>query len=186
VCLLIHPIVTLHALAQGTVDRTGSFEALPLVLKVGQEVKVSREGERATRGKVVSISGDQLVIARRQYPFPYFRPRVERTFTKELISGIDLVDSNWNGVVIGAAGAVGFNAAWIESDCSPSCDDNFGKGGRWVLGSLLFVPIGMALGGLIDSLITKPVYGSRSGTPHVSVVPQFERGRKGIAAEFRF
>ena len=163
-CLLIHPIGTLPALAQGagTVDQAGSFEALPLVLQVGQEVKVSTGSERATGGRVVSLSGDQLVVARRQYPFPYFRPRVERTFTKELVSGIDLVDSNWNGAVIGAVGAVGFNAAWIESNCSPSCDDNFGKAGRWVLGSLLFVPIGVALGGLVDSLITKPIYKDRS------------------------
>ena len=41
-----------------------SFAALQPVLNVGQEVQVRTEAGQATQGRVVSISADQLVIAR--------------------------------------------------------------------------------------------------------------------------
>ena len=73
------------------------------LLNVGQEIKVKEEAGRSVRGKVVSISSSQLVVARRQFPFPYFRLRKEEVFTEDVVKSVDSVDSVWNGAVIGAA-----------------------------------------------------------------------------------
>lgn len=188
--------------AQGLPDRTTStedgkagqqratfanaFEALPQVLETGQEVKIRGDGRRATRGRVVSIAGDQLVIARRQYPFPYFRPRKEEAFTKAVVRNIDVVDPSWNGATLGAAAAIGFLAVSIERDCSPSCNDNFGRPGRWVLGSVMLVPLGTAAGGLIDSLMNRRVYEGEPQKPRVTISPALGRTGVGLSLSIPF
>jgi hypothetical protein len=163
-----------------------SFEVLPQVIKTGQEVKVRADIGRATQGKVVSITGDQVAIARRQYPFPYFRPRKEQVFAKDVVRSIDVVDSSWNGAVLGAGAAIGFLAVSIELDCSPSCDDNFGRPGRWVLGSVMLVPLGTAAGGLIDSLLNRRVYEKEPQRPRITIVPVLGRNGVGVMAQVRF
>jgi hypothetical protein len=135
-----------------------SFEALPIVLKVGQVVKVRDEMGGATRGKVVSISDAELVVARLHNPFGLFRPREKRAFTKELVRSIANVDSGWNGGLIGAAAGAGLLAALIQIECSPSCDDNFGRRGRWEVGKFLFIPIGLSIGWGLDEMINQPIY----------------------------
>ena len=159
-----------------------SFEALPHVIKTGQEVKVRGDGRRATKGSVVSVTGDQLVIARRQYPFPNFRPRKDEAFSKDVVQSIDVVDSSWNGALMGAAAGVGFLAATIELGCSATCDNV----GSWVIGGLIFVPLGTAAGGLVDSLRNRRVYERAPERSRVTIVPALGRSGVAIVAHVHF
>jgi len=86
---------------------TASFEALPALLTPGQKVNVRNTAGRATRGKVVSISDNQLVIARRRGPFAFFRRPEDVTFAVDVVGKIDIVDSTWDGAAIGTAAAIG-------------------------------------------------------------------------------
>lgn len=200
--LLLGTVLTPAALAQDGDGQTGgvgkpqeaararalpnSFEALPLVLKVGQELKVRDATGRATRGKVVSISDDELVVARLQNPFGFFRPRAKQAFARELVQSIAHVDSGWNGGLIGAAAGAGLLAALIQIECSPSCDDNFGRRGRWEVGKFLFVPVGLGIGWGLDEMINRPVYERQPQTPRVTIAPWLERDRKGVMAHVQF
>jgi hypothetical protein len=187
--LLMNAIVPAAALAQGVpAQRTivSSFEALPAVVKVGQEVRVKDLTGDTTSGKLVSVSEQQLVVARRQYPFPYFRPRKEVALAGQNVRRVDAVDSAWNGALIGAAAMVGFLAVTIAADCSPACDDNFGVPGRWALGSLMLIPLGAAFGGLIDSLINRTVYQGQAGPSQITIAPLLQRDARGAVVQLRF
>jgi hypothetical protein len=192
--LLLSTVITPAALAQDTARQTSavgktqkpagsrepsnSFEALPLVLKVGQEVKVRDEAGQTTRGKVVSVSDTQLVVSRKRF----LRSRVERIFARDLTRRIDIVDSAWNGAVVGGAVAVGLVATGIKFGCTASCD----KAGSWFLGIATLVPIGVGAGGAIDSQINKTIYDSRSQRSRVGIAPWIERNRKGVVLQVRF
>jgi hypothetical protein len=185
--LLLSALVTSSALAQDVNAAPGPFEALPLVLKVGRTIKVRDHAGRATRGKLVSISADHLVVARRQYPFPYFRPRDERTLAKDAVRSIEIVDSWWNGALIGALVGAGVLAASIEFQCSSSSAcDNFGRRRRWEVGKYLFIPAGAFLGCQLDGLINRTIYEDRPGAPKITLVPWFERDAKGVLLHVRF
>ena len=192
--LLLSPVITPAALAQDTARQAGavgetqkpagsrepsnSFEALPLVLKVGQEVKVRDEAGHTTQGKVVSLSDTQLVVSRKRF----LRSRVERIFARDLTRRIDIVDSAWNGAVVGGAVAMGVVATGIKFGCTASCD----KIGSWFLGIATLGPIGVGAGSAIDSLINKTIYNSGSQKSRVGIAPWIERDRKGVVLQVRF
>jgi len=75
------------------------------------------------RGKVVSISDSELVVARRQYPFPYFRSRKEQVFAKDAVEGVDAVDSAWDGALLGMAAGAPFliHSLLQGDDCGNQC-----------------------------------------------------------------
>ena len=195
--LLLSNAITPAAFAQGSDAQTGavgetqtrarsvavpsSFEALPLVLKVGQEVRVRVDTGRAIRGKVVSITDARLVIARRQNPFPYFRPRKEQAFAKDIVQRVDVVDSALNGALLGAAAGVGLTAV-VASGASDSVD----AAGSWMLFGPLFGVAGAAAGGLIDVLMSKTIYEREPRTPTVALAPMLGRGRRGVMAQVHF
>ena len=187
--VLMNVVVPAAALAQAVpAQRTivSSFEALPAVVKVGQEVRVKDVTGGTTRGRLVSLSEQQLVVARRQYPFPYFRPREEVALAGQNVRRVDAVDSTWNGAIIGSAAAVGFLAVTVAADCSPACDDNFGEPGRWVLGSLMLIPLGAGLGALIDSLMNRTVYQGQADASRIIVAPLVEGDARGAVIHVLF
>jgi hypothetical protein len=139
---------------------------------------------RAARGKVVSISDQEIVIARLQNPFGFFRPRAKQAFDKGRVRSIAHVDSGWNGGLIGAGAGAGLLAALIEIKCSSSCDDNFGRRGHWAVGTILFIPIGLSIGWGLDEMINRPIFESQ--TARVTVAPWLETGVKGVVARVRF
>jgi hypothetical protein len=176
--LLVGGVVSQPAAGQDVGDQTNSFETLRLVLDVGQEVKVRDETGHATEGKVVSITESQLVISRKRF----LRSRVERAFARDLTRRIDIVDSRWNGAVLGGAAAVGVVAAGIKFGCTASCD----RTGSWFLGIATLVPIGIGVGAAIDSLIKKTVYEGGPQTSRAIIAPWIERDRKGVLARVFF
>ena len=163
---------------------SNSFEALPRILKVGQEVKVRDETGRTTLGTVVSISDNQIVVARPRI----FRSPVEQAFAKEEVRRIDIMDSTADGTVIGAAAGFGL-AASLAVGCSRSysCKNgNFGVLGGFIVSSALFVPVGVGISYSIDSAVNKTIYERPFQTPRVTVVPFLGRNAVGLLAHVQF
>jgi len=163
---------------QDVAARTQSFETLPLVLAVGQEVQVRDETGHLMHGKVVSITNSQLVISRK----PFLRPRVQQGFGRDIIRRIDLVDSRENGALLGGAAAVGLVATGIKFGCTATCE----RTGSWFIGIATLVPIGIGVGAAIDSLINRTVYEGGSQKSRAVVAPWIEWDRKGVLARVFF
>lgn len=176
------PHISANRLLRGRPAPT-SFEALPSLLERGHEVIVTDEAGRNTKGRISSISSSRLVLVRRRFRFS--RPEA-RGFARDSVTTIQIVDSTWNGAVLGAAAGVGFLAALIESECSPTCDDNFGRPGRWMLGGLFYLPIAAGLGSGIDSMINESIYERQNQTRRVTISPVVRRARKGVVVQIRF
>ena len=159
-----------------------SFDAVPIILEQGHEVIVTDAGGLSMRGRVSSISTSELVLIRKRFPFS----RLEaRRLAEESITTIRIVDPTRNGALLGAGVAVGVLAALIERACTPACDDNFGRAGRWIIQSALFVPIGWSVGRVIDSSINEPIY-ERPQKHQVIVSPLIQGDRKGLVVQFSF
>lgn len=160
-----------------------SFEELQSLLGRGHEVIVTDEAGQSTRGHISSLSSTQLVIVRKRFRFS--RPQA-REFDGDSVRTIRIVDSTWNGGLLGAAAAAGVLAALIEGECSAGCDDNFGRPGRWIVRGFLFVPIGIGLGTTIDSRINTPIYERQKGISRVTVFPTFLGARKSVLVQVHF
>jgi hypothetical protein len=142
----------------GKQSATASFDALHAILETGSEVVVRDPAGRKTRGRVSSISDDQIVI----------------------------VDSTWNGTFIGAAVGVGLAAGISRWEASAVPNSNNLKGlGTLVFGGLSIV-VSSAVGHLIDLSMNAPVYERPSQTPRVSLVPLLGRERIGLMARVHF
>lgn len=169
------------ALAQTAGSQDSSRDASRRVLDVGQEVRVRDDTGRSTRGRVVAISHDQLVIGNvvvRRWSNLWNKPRrEERAIGVASITRIDTVDSNWNGTWVGAAAGVGVMAFLKKTSLF---SDNTGQG---VI--LLGVPVVIStalLGGLIDSLNVRPIYERSPQTPRFLVAPMLGPGAIGVSA----
>jgi len=171
--------------AFGQSDEVEPLPTWPPMVVADQEVRIRSEQGRGVAGRVVRVDDDLLTIRYRPRLFRPFREPIEQTFDRDGIRAIDLVDSTWNGAAIGAAGAIAFTAIAIHKDCTPSCDDNFGKGGRWVMGALSFVLPATAVGALLDGALNRRIY-EAGPARSVRVVPTLGRGRKGVVAAVAF
>src|SRR5262245_29201794 len=84
-------------------DTSGPVAATPeqaLSPHIGDSIRLHAAG-RSIKGRLVSVSDAGLVVAQERYPFPQFRARVEETVAADQIARVDLVDSNWNGELLG-------------------------------------------------------------------------------------
>ena len=109
----------------------------------------------------------------------------ERIFTPDSVTRVDIVDSYWNGALIGAA--IGSILAfgiyrWEDSE---RADSNLK--GIYTLGfgtaSILF-SIGSS--GLVDGLSNRPIYERPSPASRVTVAPLIGRGQRGLVARVSF
>ena len=165
-----------------------SFDALHAILDTGCEVVVRDAAGRKTRGRVSSISDDQIVIFR-EGATPFLRlinPAVERRFPVDSVTRIDMVDSTWNGTFIGAAVGVGlaFGISRWEETAVPNSNNLKGLG-TLVFGGLSIV-VSSAVGHLIDLSMNAPIYERPSQTPRISFVPLLGRERIGLMARVHF
>jgi hypothetical protein len=165
-------------------EPSNSFETLPRIVKVGQEVIVKDETGQTTRGQIVSVSDNQLVVARRRF----FRSRVEQVFAKDAVRSLAIVDSTANGVVIGVAAALGL-ATTVAVGCSrsDSCTNgNFGVLGTFIVSSATFVPVGLGIGYATDLARNETIYERPSRAPRVTVAPLLGRNAVGLLAHVQF
>jgi len=167
---------------------TASFDALHAILETGYEVVVRDAAGRKTRGRVSSVSDDHIVIFQ-EGATPFLRiihPAAERRFPAESVTRIDIVDSTWNGTLIGAGVGVGlaFGISRWEERAVP--DSNSEKG----LGTLVFGGLGIvvssAVGHFIDLSMNAPIYERQSRTPKISIVPLLGGERIGLMAQVHF
>ncbi len=164
-----------------TQNETASFSMLPTFISVGSEVKVRHEGGRAVQGRVVSISRGELVIARRQFPFPYFRSRKEQVFAEDVVESVDAVDSVWNGALLGMAAGT----AVLIRQVQLADRRNQPPGFAVVLFGIPAVMAGAAFGAGIDGLLNQTIY-RRSQTPRITISPWLGRDQRGVMARVRF
>jgi hypothetical protein len=164
-----------------------SFDKLQPILEPGYEVVVW-DAWRKTRGRVSSISADQVVVYQRAASplLRLFNPPRDRLFPADSVTQIDIVDSTWNGALIGAAVApvlvFGIHR-WEETAVS---DSNSMKGIATVVFGGISAVLAIGIGQRIDSSINRPVYQRRRGIPPVTLTPWLEPTRRGVLARVRF
>ena len=153
-----------------------SYAAMPGAMLggiVGYLVDRSTHSWMSVTGKVVSISSDQLVIAR---PRAFFRSE-EWAFTEDVVRSIHIVDSDLNGILLGMApGMALMFLSCGQSDAGNLCG----------LVPMMVTGLGMMVGGAIDFFMTQPVYERRPHGSRVTVSPLLGRGQKGVVAHVRF
>jgi hypothetical protein len=164
-----------------------SFGELQPILEPGYEVVVWDATGHKTRGRVSSISRDQVVVYQRAASplLRLFIPPKERAFPADSVTRIDIVDSTWNGALIGAAIApvlvFGIHQ-WEETAVS---DSNSQKGLATVVFGGISAVLAIAIGQRIDLSVNQPVLRQR-GVPRVTLTPWLEPTRKGVLAWVRF
>jgi hypothetical protein len=154
-----------------------SFGALRSILEPGHEVQVADETGRATRGKVVSISSQRLVISRPRF----FWRAEELAFTTDRVSTIDIIDPIWNGALIGA----GIGVAATFATCQGKKYENRTFCFAFAGPAFLVVPA-IAVGALVDRSINDSIYERPSQGPRVTIAPSFGRGVMGVSAHVSF
>ncbi len=165
-----------------------SFEKLEPMLERGHEVVVWDAAGRKTRGRVSSISAEQVVVHQRAASplLRLFNTPTDRQFPADAVARIDIVDSTWNGALIGAAVApvlvFGIHR-WEEAAVS---DANSMKGMATVALGGLSAVLAIGIGQKIDASINQPVYQRRRGLPPVTLMPWLEPTRRGVLAQVRF
>jgi hypothetical protein len=177
-------LVAADAAAQAPVQ---SFADVQSTLRVGQKVIVTDDTGATTKGKVVSILGNQLTIDGTQAPrrslfarvfgWPGSYPQKRYALTEDSVRRIRKDDPTWNGGLIG--GAIG-GALGAASCAGDSSDD----------GTCVFGVIGLAVTGWIfgmwaDDSIHRTIYVSPRGAT-ITFAPLLDRKRVGVAASVRF
>ena len=128
---------------------TDSIDALTSILDPGHEVIVWDEAGRKTRGRASSVSGQEVVVTRRRRFFGSFRPPEELVFGADSITRVEIVDSVWEGGLIGAGAGAATYLAWLWN-CSAPTDCTY----AWGLAALFFGGVGSAIGSLVDYSLT--------------------------------
>jgi len=174
----------LLVMAQSTAT---SFEGLQAALTGGREVIVRDAEGRKTRGRVSSVSQDQLVIKKNTSAIlRLFGRSQERTFGADAVTRIEIVDSTWNGALVGAAVAP-FVVLAIHGVEEAAVSDTNNMKGIWtlVLGGMSVV-LCIEMGRAIDSRINDPIYERPLQKPQVAIGPLVGRGRVGVMARVSF
>jgi hypothetical protein len=222
--LLLSPVIAPAALAQNSapppvpppnrprvgVDQllnghpvTASFDELQAILDSGYEVVVTDDAGRVRRGRVASISRDQLVMASPvaagswEALLPLYPPldwgvvlkrRIfrspERVFVEGSVRRIDIVDSTRNGTAIGAAVGAGLVAGVYQWERRQP-DSNL-KGLLTFTAVLLGFPTSLRIGHVLDRAINESIYEREPRRPQVTVAPLLGRGAIGGSAHVRF
>lgn len=165
-----------------------SFDELLPILEPGYEVVVWDAAGRKARGRVSSIAGNQVTVYQ-QAASPLLRlfiPPKDRAFPADSVARIDIVDSTWNGALIGVAIApvlvYGIHR-WEEGAVSES---NSMKGMATVVFGGISAVLSIAIGQRIDLSINQPIFQRQRRIPQVTLAPWLEPTRKGVVARIRF
>jgi len=164
-----------------------SLGELQPILEPGYEVVVWDATGHKTRGRVSSTSRDQVVVYQRAASplLRLFIPPKHRAFPADSVTRIDIVDSTWNGALIGAAIApvlvFGIHR-WEETAVS---DTNSQKGLATVVFGGISAVLAIAIGQRIDLSVNQPVL-RQGGSPRITLTPWLEPTRKGVLVWVRF
>lgn len=175
-CLCIGALVTSTLIAADAAAQAPVhlFADLQSTLTIGQRVIVRGDDGRTTRGRVVSLVGDQLEIRRRR--FLRFREE-RRVFAESSVQRIELNDSTWNGAVIGLAAGLA-TGILIDRQCD-------GTGCVYPFATILFSTLGLSTGGIVDGFMNRTIYESRQKSG-VTFAPLIGPSGMGLAAHVHF
>jgi hypothetical protein len=179
-----------------------SFDSLPAVLKRGHEIVVTTTRGERRRGRVVSISPEQVVVAapvsageweaippmlgpllwevdagimlkRRLFP------AADRTFTEASVNRIDIVDPAGNGALLGGlAGTAIAGAVYLAERSAP---DSSLKGIYTFMAIVWGVPMSFRVGHVFDRAINRAIYlRPVPARPAVMLAPLVAPGVTGI------
>ena len=165
-----------------------SFDTLATVLQPGYEVVVEDESGQRRRGRVSSISHDGLTLAACPWNSSCGASRGlsysgEYAYTRTLVTRVEIVDSTWNGALIGAAisPALVYGLHRWELGVSGNPD---------AIGVFLLAPgivlVSMGVGAAIDLSINESIYERPSQAPRVTIAPLIGRHQKGLAVRVGF
>ena len=175
VCLL--GFLPMAAAAQSP---TGSFGALAVGLRPGQEVIVrGADGER-TKGRIAEISPAGLTLT---VPDGFDEER--QAFAAGSVASVHKTDPVWNGLFLGLGAGLAATELWVHDQCGGRGSDRECE----VIVSLVgwtALGIGGAVGGaLIDKFHNTLVYraGSRAV---VKVTPRVGLSRQAVAVSLSF
>lgn len=181
----------------------GSFAELQQFLDSGYEIVVTDEEGKTRRGRVASISGDDLVVAspvsagQWEALLPLYWPAdvgvvlkrrffrsQERRFSAASVRRIDIVDPAGRGTAIGAAVGAGLVAgAYLWERQQPASNL---KGLVTTLAIVWGVPVSLRMGHIIDRATNEPVYERQPRTRLVTVSPWVGPHVAGVVTQVRF
>ena len=156
-------------------DDMQSFAVLRSALKPGHNIWVRSLDGQVTRGKLVSVSDNELVLSRARW----FRPDEQRSFRADALEWVLREDSTWNGALIGTGIGVAATALLVSSS------DESERGWLVLWPGAEIVVLGAFVGGLIDALHNETVY-QRAAERRITLVPVAANHRFGMFASVRF
>ena len=165
-----------------------SFEEVSTILEPGYEVVVVDESGKKMFGRVSALSDDTVVLCRQRPRLAaLFRGAIEeRSFNAETVSRIDIVDSTWNGMVIGAAlaPAIVYGIHKWEEAAVP--DNNDLKGLLTIVLGGIGATAAIGIAYAIDRAVNQSIYERRLGAHAVTLIPWVESNRASILVQVRF
>lgn len=167
--------MVLIALEAGAQTPVQSFNDLPSVLRPRQRVIVRDDTGRTSRGTVTSLARDRLELEWRTWRFQ----RREQVFPEASVRSIAIIDSTWNGQLIGLG--VGVLGAWAMN---AQCNDDSCIASA-LAGVALLPAAGLFVGQAIDHSMNRVIYVSRRN-PNVTLGPFLTPIAGGVAARVRF
>jgi len=160
-----------------------SFGELQRVLKPGQSVVVTDTAGRQSKGTVTDVDASSLTV---DLSTKTYGPRRTFTFRDNTVTTIARRDSLFNGTLIGVGAGILAFKLFDRQIChgDPECSWN----AAIPVGVPIFLPLGAALGALMDRDIGNQVLYQASSTPRttVTLVPWVAGRRQGLALAMRF
>ena len=156
------------------------YDEVRLSCRPSYEVIVWDEAGRKTRGRVLLISSEEVVVMTEPRYFRPFRSPQEHPFRANDVTRVEIVDSTWKGTLIGAARAPALVYGIYRWEDSAVPDSNNMKGLATFVGGSLSTMAAILIGRAIDLSINESIYAQPSRVTHITVAPLIGRDRGGL------
>ena len=172
-------VAGLAAAAEVSAQERNTFTELESHVKPGQTLVLKDSAGQSVSGKLVSISGSEIVILRQRA----LRRDQEERFQAGSISRIQRPDTMLEGALIGlGVGLAGAGAIASTNEWNP----DYGQEGAFMVYGALLGGVGAGVGMAIDSAFKTTLYDASKAKARVNIAPMVRGGRKGILASVRF
>ena len=172
-------VASLAAATEVRAQERGAFEELGQKVKPGQSLVLKDSEGNSVSGKLVSISGSEIVILRQRA----LRRDQEERFQAGSISRIQRPDTMLEGALIGlGVGLAGAGAIASTNEWNP----DYGAPGAFMVYGALLGGVGAGVGMAVDSAFKTTIYDASKTKARVNIAPMVRGGRKGVLATVRF
>jgi hypothetical protein len=180
---LVGPTLGLLMIVPGVAAAQGaqSFSDLPKHLSAGQSIVVLDQSGRRTKGRLVELTADEIVIDRRQDPDDRGRTRLGRQDVRQISRPRDPL---WNGVVIGIGVGLGSGCLVGWNTYDPDKAFSFGPGESCAIAAVVFGGVGAGVGAIADYFNRKDGTVYRAQPGQVTFLPAVGRGLVALQARW--